>query len=271
MQRLIGFLATLGAVASAALVFGMTARIPASALHVPDVHLAAAGRPIALTPEKLGAHRTARGLQIRQDTLERTLRELEVAFARPPKPAQYVLTPQGPVLDLGTPGQALDVPAARAMFLRALRGADRDLTLPVTAVPAPPPPPFAIIVDLSRLRLDLYEGTTLRKEFVVGIGALRFPTPPGAYSVKSKAKNPTWNNPGSAWARNMPRYIAPGPRNPLGTRALRLDRQSLVIHGTPDQSSIGRRSSHGCIRMRKADIEELYEIVPIQTPVFIIP
>ena len=69
----------------------------------------------------------------------------------------------------------------------------------------------------------------------------------------------------------MPAYIGPGPRNPLGTRALRLDRGALVIHGTPQPWSIGQRSSHGCIRMRRADIERLYDLVPEQTPVFIVP
>jgi L,D-transpeptidase ErfK/SrfK len=69
----------------------------------------------------------------------------------------------------------------------------------------------------------------------------------------------------------MPRYIPPGPRNPLGSRALRLDRGSLVIHGTPQPWTIGRRSSHGCIRMKRADVEQLFELVPQGTPVFIVP
>jgi L,D-transpeptidase ErfK/SrfK len=68
----------------------------------------------------------------------------------------------------------------------------------------------------------------------------------------------------------MPRYIAPGPRNPLGSRAMRLDRESLVIHGTPQPWSVGHHSSHGCIRMLKADVEELFDTVPIGTPVFIL-
>jgi lipoprotein-anchoring transpeptidase ErfK/SrfK len=52
---------------------------------------------------------------------------------------------------------------------------------------------------------------------------------------------------------------------------MRLDRGALVIHGTPQPWSIGHRSSHGCIRMRRVDVEHLYDIVPVGTPVFIVP
>ena len=54
-------------------------------------------------------------------------------------------------------------------------------------------------------------------------------------------------------------------------RAERLDRDAIVIHGTPQPWSVGQRSSHGCIRMYKADVEKLFEIVEVGTPVFIVP
>jgi L,D-transpeptidase ErfK/SrfK len=69
----------------------------------------------------------------------------------------------------------------------------------------------------------------------------------------------------------MPWYMPPGPRNPLGTRALGLDRGALVIHGTPQPWTVGTRSSHGCIRMRRGDVEKLFDLVPQGTPVFIVP
>lgn len=262
------------AVAPAVLAFSMVSQLPPSALHVPKVQVASAsegGKGIALTPQALGAERTADGLRVRKETLNRTVAELARAFAAPPKPGAYEMTPQGVVLNHGTPGASLDLAETRELLVRALRSPGKELTLPLVEVPAPPPPQFAVIVRLSEFRIDLYEGTSLRKRFPVGVGALRFPTPPGVYHVKSKAKNPAWNNPGSPWARGMPRHIAPGPRNPLGTRALRLDRGALVIHGTPYPGSVGRRSSHGCMRLLKADVEELFEIVPTETPVFIIP
>lgn len=262
------------ALAPAALVFSMVSQVPPSALHVPKVQVASAsagGAGIALTPQALGAERTAEGLRVRKATLNRTVGELATAFSTQPKPGAYEMTPQGVVLNRGTPGTSLDTAGTRQLLMKALRAPGEALTLPLVEIPAPPPPPFAIIVRLSQFRLDLYEGTALRKRFPVGVGALRFPTPPGVYHLKSKAKNPSWNNPGSPWARGMPRHIAPGPRNPLGTRAMRLDREALVIHGTPQPGSVGRRSSHGCMRMLRADVEELFEIVPVGTPVFIIP
>jgi L,D-transpeptidase ErfK/SrfK len=67
----------------------------------------------------------------------------------------------------------------------------------------------------------------------------------------------------------MPSYIGPGPRNPLGTRALYLNASGIRIHGTNNSNSIGTAASHGCMRLRRADIEDLYPLVPIGTPVFI--
>jgi lipoprotein-anchoring transpeptidase ErfK/SrfK len=272
MRRLPGVLLALGAFTPAVLVMGMVQHVPASALHVPKVQIAAAGgHTVALTPEALGARRTDRGLQVRQATLDRTLLELAKSFTTPPRPGEYAMTPDGPVLDHGSPGTALDLDGARELLIRALRSPSGELMLPLKEIPAPAPPPYAIIVRLSEFRLDLYEGTRLRNRYLVGVGALRFPTPPGVYHIKSKAKNPSWNNPGSAWARGMPQHIGPGPKNPLGTRAMRLDRESLVIHGTPHESSVGHRASHGCMRMHKADVETLFDLVPTGTPVFIVP
>jgi L,D-transpeptidase ErfK/SrfK len=80
---------------------------------------------------------------------------------------------------------------------------------------------------------------------------------------------PSWGNPGSAWAANMPAYIPPGPSNPLGTRALNLNASGIRIHGTTSDWSIGRAASHGCMRMHRWDVEELFDRVEIGTPVLI--
>jgi lipoprotein-anchoring transpeptidase ErfK/SrfK len=67
----------------------------------------------------------------------------------------------------------------------------------------------------------------------------------------------------------MPAYIPPGPSNPLGTRALNLDASGIRIHGTTQDWSIGHAASHGCMRMHRWDVEELYELVEVGTPVII--
>jgi lipoprotein-anchoring transpeptidase ErfK/SrfK len=67
----------------------------------------------------------------------------------------------------------------------------------------------------------------------------------------------------------MPSVIGPGPNNPLGTRALYLNASGIRIHGTPNWRSIGHRASHGCLRMRRRDVENLYPRVPVGTAVWI--
>lgn len=250
---------------------GATAVTPPSAHALPAFEFVTGDRTVRVSAADLGARRGPRGLEIDDAAFDAALAELGKSFTAPAVPATYELVDNRVEFREGTPGVELDPQATKAMLLRALRGSRSNLKLPTREVPAPGPPQYAIVVRLQHFTLDLYEGLTVRKDYTVGVGALRFPTPPGAYYVRSKAKNPTWNNPGSAWARSMPRYIGPGPRNPLGTRALRLDRGALVIHGTPQPWTIGQRSSHGCIRMKRPDVEELFEIVPQGTPVFIVP
>ena len=85
-----------------------------------------------------------------------------------------------------------------------------------------------------------------------------------------KERNPSWSNPGSSWATGMPSYIAPGPGNPLGTRAMATSASGVLIHGTPSSWSIGQNVSHGCIRMYMKDVEQLFEMVDVGTPVYIV-
>jgi len=88
--------------------------------------------------------------------------------------------------------------------------------------------------------------------------------------VIDKHENPTWHNPApDTWGADMPLMIPGGPSNPLGTRALYLDAPGIRIHGTPDTDSVGFYVSHGCIRMRMWEVEELYPRVPIGTPMLI--
>jgi lipoprotein-anchoring transpeptidase ErfK/SrfK len=271
MRRLISASLAAGALMPAVVVGALVLQVPSSALAVPKVEVSGTGATVKLDAASLGARRTTSGLRVSERQLNRKLAELARSVGTQPVAGDYRMTPDGVVLDRGTPGTRLDVDATRELLVRALRGGPSTFDLPMVATPAPDPPPFAIIVRLSDFRLDLYEGAALRAEYPVAVGQLRFPTPPGVYHIKSKAKNPAWNNPGSAWARDMPAYVPPGPKNPLGTRALRLDREALVIHGTPNPSSVGRRASHGCMRMYRADVEALYDVVATGAPVFIIP
>lgn len=270
MSRAARFLALFALVPAVAALVAVSAT-PQSAYALPSFEVTTARGPERVTAADLGATRTSRGLRINAVRLHATIERLQKAFRRPATTGTYELVNGRVVLKPGTPGVELDAAATQRMLMHALRGSRSNLRLPTRSVAALPAPTHAIVVSLEKFHLDFYAGPALVQRFMVGVGQLSFPTPPGVYHIVAKQVNPTWRNPGSRWARGMPSYIAPGPGNPLGTRAMPLDRGALVIHGTPQPWSIGHRASHGCIRMRRADIEHLYSMTEVGTPVFIIP
>jgi len=108
--------------------------------------------------------------------------------------------------------------------------------------------------------------------FPLGIGDQGSSTPVGRYFVVEKIVRPAWHVPKSIWAES-PRHlriVPPGPDNPLGSHALRLSRNDLLIHGTNRPWGIGRRSSHGCLRLYPEDIVKLFRRVPEGTQVSVI-
>jgi len=172
------------------------------------------------------------------------------------------------------PGRALDADAATARILAALRGGATHVALRTKAV-APKVTGRSlgptIIVRRDVHQLYLYEGFRVAKTYPVATAAAGYETPPGSWTVVDKQENPTWTNPApTTWGADLPASIPPGPGNPLGTRALYLNAPGIRIHGTEDVASVGTNASHGCIRMLMPDIEELYPLVPIGTPVFVI-
>lgn len=127
-----------------------------------------------------------------------------------------------------------------------------------------------IVVNRAQRKLYFYREGELVKIFPVAVGTPGYPTPKGRWKVINKRRNPSWSNPGSGWAKDMPPVIPPGPRNPLGPRAIDLSASGIRIHGTPNIRSIGTAASHGCIRMYPRDVIELFELVPVGAPVDII-
>jgi hypothetical protein len=244
---------------------------PKSAYALPSFQVVTSRGAEQVTAHDLGASRTGHGLRIDSARLRATVDRLAAEFDRPSTVGSYQLVGGRVVLKPGAPGIELDRARTEAMLVRALHGSRSSLHLPIRSEPARPAPTHAIVVNLQQFRLDFYKGSQLVVHFPVGVGQLSFPTPPGAYHIVAKELHPAWRNPGSSWSRGMPSYIPPGPGNPLGTRAMPLDRGALLIHGTPQPWSVGHRASHGCIRLRKADIERLYAMTEVGTPVFIIP
>lgn len=150
------------------------------------------------------------------------------------------------------------------------------LTLP-TKHQLPATTRHGIVINLADMRLFYYPPSGGKViTFPVAIGKRGWSTPKGKTSIISKRKNPTWTPPASIRreaakkGRKLRRVYPAGPNNPLGTRALRLGISGYLIHGTNKPWSIGKRVSHGCIRMRRADVEKLYSMVPVNTPVTIV-
>jgi lipoprotein-anchoring transpeptidase ErfK/SrfK len=201
--------------------------------------------------------------------LERTAASIETTAAD----ADLTLDSGTVVVRPSRIGMSLDTTATATALRSALTNGTRNVHAVVrstepTVTEADLGP--AILVDISERRLYLYERGALAKTYGVAVGTPSHPTPRGEFEITQKRYMPTWGNPGSAWAANMPSYIGPGPNNPLGTRALNLNVGGIRIHGTNIDSSIGTAASHGCMRMHRWDIEELYERVEVGTPVYVV-
>ncbi|MGH9278349.1 MAG: L,D-transpeptidase family protein [Acidimicrobiales bacterium] len=172
----------------------------------------------------------------------------------------------------GKPGTELDRDAAREAIVTAAQLNDSIVTLPTKSVPPEVGTDAfhqVILVRTGENRLYLYRNGSIAKDWPVATGTSSFATPPGRWQIIEKIVDPVWYNPGSAWAAGMPRTIPAGPSNPLGQRALALDAPAILIHGTPDRSSIGYNASHGCIRMLAENEQELFDMVEVGTPVLI--
>lgn len=128
-----------------------------------------------------------------------------------------------------------------------------------------------IVINIPELRLYLFiNDIQMVKTYPIGLGVLSSTTPFGRFTIVEKTKNPTWNIPLSLQEKYGRKSIPPGPDNPLGEYRLRLSRHDYGIHGTNSPWGIGRLVSHGCIRLYPEDIEELFSLVDVGTPVEII-
>src|SRR6476646_9147529 len=113
-----------------------------------------------------------------------------------------------------------------------------------------------IIISISDRKLAVVEAGRVVKIYPAAVGADATPSPTGAFKIANRVPNPTWYGPNH-------NVVPPGKANPLGTRWMGLTRRGYGIHGTNNPRSIGQNASHGCIRMRKADVEELFELVKV--------
>jgi lipoprotein-anchoring transpeptidase ErfK/SrfK len=130
--------------------------------------------------------------------------------------------------------------------------------------------PIVLVADRNNFQLHLYENLELARSYTVAVGAVGFDTPAGLYHIQNKAVNPAWSVPNSDWAGSLAGTVVPGgvPENPLKARWLGIY-DGAGIHGTDVTSSLGTAASHGCIRMSIPEVIELYDKVPVGSPIYI--
>ena len=129
-----------------------------------------------------------------------------------------------------------------------------------------------IVVNLAALRLFRFADDGTVFTFPISVGREGWDTPTGSTQVVLKRKDPTWTVPASIRAENpkLPAVMPAGPENPLGQYALSLGWPGYLIHGTDKPSSVGRPSSHGCMRMYPEDIETLFGTVAVGDTVTVV-
>ncbi len=138
----------------------------------------------------------------------------------------------------------------------------------------PPRPIFAepqstamrLVLRLSDRRVYLYRGDDVEVSYPVAVGKAGWETPVGSYEVMAMIEDPSWENPFTG------AVIPAGPDNPLGDRWIGFwtDGSNFIgFHGTPNEGSVGRAASHGCVRMYNRDINELFTVVAMGTPVIV--
>jgi L,D-transpeptidase ErfK/SrfK len=112
-----------------------------------------------------------------------------------------------------------------------------------------------IIISIPDKKLVLLEDGEVKKVYPIAVGKASTPSPVGTFQIANRVVNPTWYGPQGA--------VPPGKANPLGTRWMGIGYKGYGIHGTNAPKSIGKAASHGCIRMRIKDAEELFKLVEV--------
>lgn len=121
-------------------------------------------------------------------------------------------------------------------------------------------PESRIVINTASRGLYFYNHGVKTRLYPIAIGSPSTPTPVGYFKIIEMEVNPTWTDPKTG------KSIESGPSNPLGYRWMRIY-GNYGIHGTNNEASIGTYVSNGCIRMFERDVEELFDLVDMGTPV----
>jgi len=155
-----------------------------------------------------------------------------------------------------------------------LPGEGQDIVLPIQWL-LPDAPHDGIVLNLGEMRMFYFYSVgrvRMVSTYPIGVGQEGWDTPLGTYRVTGKEANPAWHPPKAIRLEKpeLPEVVPPGPDNPLGEYKVTLDIPGYLIHGTNRPLGVGRRVSHGCIRLYPDDIKHLYTKIKPGTPVHII-
>jgi lipoprotein-anchoring transpeptidase ErfK/SrfK len=176
--------------------------------------------------------------------------------------------------DVAPPGQYRDTRAyaARGPVPDEYARAPMDPKfLPQTVAYDGPEKPGTIVIDTPHHFLYLVEAGGTARRYGIGVGRPGF-TWAGVKTISAKREWPDWRPPPEMLQRrpDLPVFMAGGPENPLGARAMYLGSSLYRIHGSNEPWTIGTAVSSGCIRMRNEDVIDLYERVKVGTRVIVI-
>jgi L,D-transpeptidase ErfK/SrfK len=129
-------------------------------------------------------------------------------------------------------------------------GVARPVTAAEGAGSSETPATRRVVVSIPDRKLALLENDQVVGIYPVAVGASVSPSPVGTFTIVNRVSNPTYYKPG--------KIVGPGRANPIGTRWIGLSAKGYGIHGTDAPASIGFAKSHGCIRLRNQDVEQLF-------------
>lgn len=125
-----------------------------------------------------------------------------------------------------------------------------------------------LVLKLNERKVYAYQEDRLLVSYRVAIGKKGWETPEGEFEITQMVENPKWENPWNG------KISAPGPNSPLGERWIGFwnnGKDYIGFHGTPGEHLIGQAVSHGCVRMRNADVKALFELVDKGVSVIVQP
>jgi lipoprotein-anchoring transpeptidase ErfK/SrfK len=195
-------------------------------------------------------------------------------------PVSARIDPNGIALNVtpSKPGRAVQKRFLKFRILRELRNPDslhvallptRQLRPKLSTARLAVKYPAYVTIDRANFKLRLWKKLKLTRTYTIAVGQQGLETPAGEYEINDKQTNPSWHVPNSDWAGALAgRVIPPGPDNPIKARWMGFY-NGAGIHGTDAIYSLGTAASHGCIRMAIPDVEQLYELVPLHTPIYV--